>query len=60
MGGYYRNRNNELVKAVSRAMDNETGSKYIVYCEIRNGGYASEPLIMPEQKFIDNYARPAG
>lgn len=60
MGAYYTTKVNGLVKAVARAMDNETGERYVVYCKVQEGGYATEPLVMLEQKFIDTYVRPAG
>ena len=51
MNSYYRAEPYGLVRTVCRATDNESGKAMIVYVNVGQGGFASDPLVMPESQF---------
>lgn len=54
MGCYYNSANqNTLVRTICKAKDVHSDETLIVYAQVGEGGYASEPFAMREADFIE-------
>lgn len=54
MGCYYNSANqNTLVRTICKAKDVHSNENLIVYAQVGEGGYASEPFAMREADFIE-------
>ena len=54
MGCYYNSTNqNTLVRTICKAKDVHSDENLIIYAQVGEGGYASEPFAMHEADFIE-------
>ena len=54
MGCYYNSTNqNTLVRTICKAKDVHSDENLIIYAQVGEGGYASEPFAMREADFIE-------
>ena len=55
LGEYYKNKEN-LVRTITRAINDETGETMLVYAIVGNNGCISQAHVMTEERFSKEYS----